>query len=352
MLSKRCACADPGKCDHPYHYVFVLRGHRYRGTTRTSNVRTADRIATKHKHAVIEDGEGLSAPKPIRLSAHCTAYVAHTAKTNTTSYKDKAVLDRLQEEIGDKFLLEIRPFDLERWKSSRAEEVEKSTVNRELNIVRGCFSRAVEWGSMTKSPAGVVDSYKVDDQRVRVLTDDELSTVLAIPDPFVVLLCRTTLESLARISELLGLHTSHIGASWVEMRKKGGKMDRVHVTPETRTALLAHAHGESGYVFGEGATGKPPTQQTASNRVLRALQSAGLTDASHHTMRHTGVTLMLEQGINPRVIQKLAGWSSLRMLERYGHARDAEAVRAVRQIASHLDDAVTHSGPAQSVATK
>jgi integrase len=33
-------------------------------------------------------------------------------------------------------------------------------------------------------------------------------------------------------------------------------------------------------------------------------------------MRHTGVTLMLEVGINPRVIQLLAGWASLRMLER------------------------------------
>jgi hypothetical protein len=28
-------------------------------------------------------------------------------------------------------------------------------------------------------------------------------------------------------------------------------------------------------------------------------------------MRHTGITLMLEAGVNPRVIQKLAGWTSL-----------------------------------------
>jgi integrase len=53
-------------------------------------------------------------------------------------------------------------------------------------------------------------------------------------------------------------------------------------------------------------------------------------------MRHTGITLMLEAGVNPRVIQRLAGWTSLRMLERYGHARDAEIVRAVTQNAGHL----------------
>ena len=37
--------------------------------------------------------------------------------------------------------------------------------------------------------------------------------------------------------------------------------------------------------------------------MIRALGSLGLTDVSRHTMRHTGVTLMLEHGINPRAIQ-------------------------------------------------
>jgi len=40
------------------------------------------------------------------------------------------------------------------------------------------------------------------------------------------------------------------------------------------------------------------------------------------------VTLMLDGGANPRAIQKLAGWTTLRMLERYGHVRDAEVRRA------------------------
>ena len=38
---------------------------------------------------------------------------------------------------------------------------------------------------------------------------------------------------------------------------------------------------------------------------------------------------MLEAGVNTRVIQRLAGWTTMRMLERYGHARDAEMQRAV-----------------------
>lgn len=337
MITKRCKCADPSKCKHPYQYVFELHGRRHKGSTKTANLRLATRIAEKHKTSALEQKAGIVAPKEIRLSKHIDAYLAHTKQANTTAYKDQAVLDRVLDIVGDKDIAHVTTFDLERWKSSRADEVERSTVNRELNIVRGCFSRAVEWNFLTTSPATKVKNFKVDDHRIRVLNEDELRTVLAITDPFVVLMCRATMESLARISELLGLQTQHVGPTWVEFRKKGGKVERVPVTPELRESLLSRAHDASGFIFGEGALGYPPTQQTASNRVLRALELAGVPDASHHTMRHTGVTLMLENGVNPRVIQRLAGWGSLRMLERYGHPRDAESVRAITGVASYLD---------------
>jgi hypothetical protein len=88
----------------------------------------------------------------------------------------------------------------------------------------------------------------------------------------------------------------------------------------------------SGWVFGQGESGEPPTQAAISVKVARLMKRLGLPGVSHHTMRHTGITLMLENGVNPRAIQKLAGWTSLRMLERYGHVRDAELQRAVRVV--------------------
>lgn len=63
-------------------------------------------------------------------------------------------------------------------------------------------------------------------------------------------------------------------------------------------------------------------------------------------MRHTGITLMLEAGISPRAIQKLAGWTEstgLRMLQRYGHAPDAEMTRAVNVTAAAVDRAQTRA---------
>ena len=72
-----------------------------------------------------------------------------------------------------------------------------------------------------------------------------------------------------------------------------------------------------------------PSQQTLTNQIRRWWIAQGVRGVSHHTMRHTGVTAMLERGIHSRMIQELAGWSSLRMLERYGHVTDAERDRAI-----------------------
>lgn len=351
MLFKRCRCEDPSKCLHSYWYKFNVRGKHHRGTTKTANARLADRVATSRKAALIEEREGLTKIKPTRLSTQIDDYCEFTAKTNTTADKDRPVLERLQDVTGDRYLTEITGFQIETWKRDRSKEVSKSTVNRELNIIRGCFSRAVKWGRLLSTPLKDVANFDVDDHRIRTLDADELRTLLAIEDPFVTLICRMSLQSLGRISALLGLRREHIGAAWIETRLKGGRVQRVPVTPELRTELLARVHGVSGLVFGEGARGHAPTQQTASNRVLRALANAGIPDASHHTMRHTGVTMMLEQGVNPRVIQTLAGWSSLRMLERYGHTRDAESMRAVRSVATLLEDASkvgTESGTAEA----
>lgn len=334
MIYKRCPCPDKSKCRHPFHYEFELGEVRYRRSTKTANRQSAERAEQRRRIAII-DGKDEKPQESIRLSTQIADYKNHTKTANVTHYKDEKVLTRLLKSVGDRPLKDVSPFHIERWKQQRAGDVEKSTVNRELNIVRGCFSKAVEWGRLSISPLRAVTAYKVDDVRIRILDDAELKKVKESADATVSLICRVTLECLPRLSEVLNIHRTHIGPTWVEFRRKGGRVTRAAITPTLRQELLDRCHGGSGYVFGEGKAGKPPTQQTATNRVIRALRALGIEGASHHTFRHTGVTLMMDH-TNPRVIQTLAGWSNLRMLERYGHVRDEEMRRAVGQNAAHI----------------
>jgi integrase len=215
-MFKRCSCTEATKCRHPFWSRFRAEGQHVRELTRTANRQLAERIAQKRRLEVLEDRRGLRRIKPVRLSKHIDAYVAYTAKTNRSAYKDRAVLDRLVVCIGDRNLAEVSAFHLEKWKRERADEVAPATVNRELNIVRGCFSRAVDWGRLLVSPAKTVKAYKgVDQIRTRVCSPADIKALLEAAPPLLTLLARLTLESLLRLSQALALRREDIGASWV-----------------------------------------------------------------------------------------------------------------------------------------
>ncbi len=334
-LYKRCDCV--GHCQCSYWYRFRLHAREHRGSTRTGNRNVAQRIANTHYNCALE-GRPSRRRSTVKLSALIRSYLAHIEKEQRTANKAERVLKQFLEFVGDRRAADISVFHVEKWRLARVKDVGPSTVNRELNIITGLFRRAVAWKLLTASPAAAVKKYRVDDTRIRVLTADEIKTVLTKTPSDIALLCRATLECLPRLSELLALKREHIGPRWVEIRRKGGRVERVDVTPELRTSLLNRA-ARTDFVFA-GRTGQPPTQESVSSNITRIMRSLGLRGVSHHTMRHTGVTLMLEAGVNPRVIQKLAGWTSLRMLERYGHARDAEAQRAVTAMHTTLEQAL------------
>ena len=292
-------------------------------------------------------------------------YVAYTKKTNRTSYKDADVLARFLEVVSDRRLKEISPFHLEKWKSSRAKDVSQSTVNRELNIVRGCFSRAVEWDRLGKSPARSVKPYRVDNVRLRLLTDGEVTRLLSdeatdkaftaaaekktrtglspafVPD--LRLMARTTLVTLMRLSEVLALRRDDIGLrEIVVVNSKNGKSRKVPVPADLRTLLLERCH-TSGSIFGRGDDGVPPTAATVSVAFARWAKLLKLAGVSHHTCRHTGASNMLRDGASPRAVQLIGGWTSLRMVERYCHVTDEELHKAVSLANSHAGTNAGHS---------
>jgi integrase len=332
-LFKRCPCPPDAKCSHPWWFEFRHDGRRYRSSTQHTNKTKAERVAQKRYEDAVD---GRFEVKIKAASPTFTEFLpdylewAKNDHPATAERKDTRVLGTLRDVVGDKALDKITPFDIERWRSVRARKVSRSTVNRELNIVRGFFTKALEWRRLAASPVSGIERYRTDDVRIRVLTEEEIAQIKEDAAPDLALICRVTLESLARLSEVLGLRKEHIGPRWVEIRRKGGRVDRVPITLELRNVLLARADNKTGWVFGP----QPPTQEAASLAFTRLFRRLKLPGVSHHTCRHTGVTLMLEAGVSPRAIQKMAGWTSLRMLERYGHARDAEMQRAAATMAA------------------
>jgi integrase len=105
---------------------------------------------------------------------------------------------------------------------------------------------------------------------------------------------------------------------------------------------------ESGYVFTSGI-GTPVEPRNLERSFREILSLAGLHHVRIHDLRHTAATLLLIQGVHPRVVMELLGHSQIAVTMKYSHM-----VPALRKEAAEQMDAVlkTPEPVATTVATK
>lgn len=111
--------------------------------------------------------------------------------------------------------------------------------------------------------------------------------------------------------------TIHLAAGTVEVLKE-------HRRRQIEERLAAGPLWEDqGLVFCN-LTGKPLDPGTMSAVLHRALQKAELPAIRVHDLRHTAATLLLTQGVHPKVVQELLGHSTITLtLDTYSHVAPA-----------------------------
>ncbi len=97
------------------------------------------------------------------------------------------------------------------------------------------------------------------------------------------------------------------------------------------------------WVFPNARTGRPYT--TIANSFRRALERAGITtgDVTLHTLRHTALSRIIDEGYDDYTVMAISGHSSTRMLARYTHPTEERKIGAleasnVGTIWAHDDD--------------
>jgi integrase len=345
-LKHRCECPEKQTrdCEHPWWMKFKYEGVLIQESTEQTSQQKARLVERKRKGDLIDQGTGIAKRTVVRLKAHIADYLewARSAHPATAEEKDARILPTFLAIVGDKPLDKVSTFDIERWRQARLKTkiragrtVSRQTVNRDFNIIRGLFRQAVAWKRLTGSPAKVrkkgevegIDCWKTDETPIRVLTAAERAIVLTQLQPRVFsTYCEVTLEALLRVSEVLHLRRDDLlGEDFLQRRLKGGKVRAIPVSRSLIATLRGYLKTpEQVYIFGD----PPPKPRSVASLMTRAFRAAGLRGISHHVMRHTAVTDMLDSGISGKAIMELAGWTSMRMLQRYGHVRDAELQRA------------------------
>jgi len=224
------------------------------------------------------------------------------------------------------------------------------TVRQTLMVLRAALGHAVRRGLVARNPARVVTAPRIPDTKPAGITPNEAHRILAaVQVDRLGALYALGLGTGLRLGEALGLGWDDLdlAAGHLTVRRA---LQRVHgrlvlVEPKTRRSrrtivlpatisaeLRRHRvrqmeerlragtrWHETGLTF-TSLVGTPLDAAAVTKRLKRLLVNAGLPPTTFHGLRHAAASLLLAQGVNPRMVMELLGHADIAMtLGTYSH---------------------------------
>ncbi len=221
-----------------------------------------------------------------------------------------------------------------------AMDLAASTVARNISSIRSFHEFAVVEGFAHANPAELIDLPKKTKNLPEVLSADEISTILDIPnrETDVGIRNAAVLETLyatgMRVSELTGLELDNLifQIGFIRVIGKGNKERLVPVGEHAQTALEhyieivrpkykndTNPQKAKNKIF-LSQRGNPLSRMSIWNIVNDAAERAGIEKNVYpHIFRHSFATHLLEGGADLRAVQEMLGHSSIITTEIYTH---------------------------------
>lgn len=230
------------------------------------------------------------------------------------------------------------------------EGLKPKTVRYLRGTLRTALNDAVRWGLISRNAAALVEGPRVERFKILPFTPDEARRLLhAIKGD--------RLEALYSVALTMGLRQGEaLGLSWADVDLDMGyvriarQLQRIHGSPQLvepktersrRTLAMPHMISnalkehrsrqdrersaanerwvESGLVF-TTPIGTPLDGTAVTKGFHQILDKAGLPQRRFHDLRHSCATLLLVQGVSPRVVMDLLGHSQIGLtMNTYSH---------------------------------
>ncbi|MDP4530388.1 site-specific integrase [Alkalimonas delamerensis] len=265
----------------------------------------------------------------------------------------------------------ITAWEIEKWRNDKKNSgIKPATINRRLTSLKGCMSRAVEWGVIESHDLNKVKAYQEDNSKVRYLNADEESRLRAamrqrdqdikqqrdsgnrfrqergyelLPDlnqrhfadhlePIVLLAMNTGM----RRGELLSLKWSSIdlerkNLTVLSENAKSGKSRHIPLNTEAHNTLSHWMQdtGSTGYVF-KNPDGSPLKEIRKSWATV--IESAGIDNFRFHDLRHHFASKLVMARVDLNTVRELLGHADLAMTLRYAHLAPEHKAAAVNLI--------------------
>ena len=332
-------------------YLSTELGRRkyFYGTTREEVRRRLGAAIHARESGTLADARGTS------LGDYLDQWLVDVVRPNVRpwTYKGYEVHVRLhiKPALGRIGLDKLQPLHVQQLINERSRAgLKPKSVRYVLGTLRAALNQAVRWGLISRNPATLVDGPRVDQYEISPFSPDEARAFLmAVKGDRLEALYSVALTMGLRQGEALGLRWQDVDLDLGYMRvtkqlqRIDGHLQLVEpktkrsrrtlaLPPSITKALDAHRDrqrderavaGEGwvdhGLVFttieGKGLDGTAITKQFHS-----ILERAGLAQRRFHDLRHSCATLLLVQGVSPRVVMDLLGHSQIGLtMNTYSH---------------------------------
>jgi integrase len=280
--------------------------------------------------------------KPSRSWREAVVRWLEETSEKATHKEDKKKLIWLHPYLGDLMLDQITQDVIERVRSARLKEVSKATVNRYLELVRSILLRARdEWEWIERAPK--VRLFKVTNIRERSLTHEQAKCLLAELPEHQRELALFALATGLRQGNVLGLEWEQVNLELRHAWVKGteSKNRRPISVPLNETAMAGIERQIGKHLTRVFTYRGKPINWVNTKAWKAALERAGIKDFRWHDLRHTWATWQRQAGTPTHELQRLGGWRTGAMVERYAHLAPESLAVAASRLDSALGAAAT-----------
>ncbi|MBI4298688.1 MAG: site-specific integrase [Chloroflexi bacterium] len=249
-------------------------------------------------------------------------------------------------------LTQLRPEHLQKHYTAKLNDgLSARTVKYHHAVIHVALKTAVKWGLLSRNPADAVSAPRARRTEMQTWDEDQLARFLeAAKDTPYHSLFYTALFTGMRRSELLALRWQDVDfmlgqvyvnrslhhlkdGSYLFTEPKSAKSRRTIALPPSATLLLQQYHemrkldrdilgrplGDGDLIFST-LDGKPLRPNTVTRAWTTLAARASLKVIRLHDARHTHASIMLKQGIHPKIVQERLGHSSIGItLDTYSH---------------------------------
>ncbi|MHB8859795.1 MAG: tyrosine-type recombinase/integrase [Thermoleophilia bacterium] len=281
--------------------------------------------------------------------------------------------------LGSILLVDLDPLDIDEYYTYALEAgrldgkggLSARSVNHHHRLLHGALEQALRWGLINRNPADAVRAPKPVGKEMSVLSNEQLAQLLKAAKGsrayMAILLAATTG---ARRGEVLALR-------WADLDLQSGKavirrslqLTETGISfkePKTRQSsrvvtlpmftigslkehrkrqaedmlLLGAQYKDFGLVCAQ-KDGTPINPASLSKHFLAIVRKTGIPHVRFHDLRHTHASILLSQGINPKVVSERLGHSSVSVtLETYSHVLPGMQEEVAKKIDAALGPAI------------